>query len=143
MNEPETDRIATALAGSAGASASSTHIAERVLDSFAGVEQALVPIIGQRGAAALYKRALHLTRWTTHPWLPTVAEAVPSAADLSSLRAALLLQSPADAARGGAALLSNYHELLASLVGRPLTERLLRSVWVAFLADPSPQKPLP
>ncbi len=142
MTSPSIAQIAAVLAGSEGARASVAHIAEQVLARCAGVEHALLPIIGQRGVAALYRRALHLTR-SACPWLPPDAEGVPSAIDLSPLRAALLQQSPSDAALGGASLLANYHQLLASLVGQPLTERLLRSVWVAFLTDPPAQDTSP
>ena len=142
MTSPDTARIAAALAGSEGALASVEHITEQVIISCEGIDQALVPIIGQRGMAALYRRALHLTR-SDHPWLPPDTEGVPSVVDLLPLRAALLLQNPSDAALGGAALLANFHQLLTSLVGRPLTERLLRSVWMAYLTHPFAQDTLP
>ena len=38
-------------------------------------------------------------------------------------------QAAAEAAAGGTALFQSFHELLASLVGASLTDRLLRSVW--------------
>ena len=48
--------------------------------------------------------------------------------DLSQLTATLAAMDRSDAVRVGAALLLSFHELLGSLVGTSLTERLLRSL---------------
>jgi hypothetical protein len=59
--------------------------------------------------------------------------------DAGPLVAALAQQSAADAALAGARLLRNFHDLLVTLIGPSLTERLLRSVWVNFMSGPSAQ----
>ena len=44
---------------------------------------------------------------------------------------------------GGGALLQTFYELLASLVGPSLTERLLRSVWAHSSSGPPAQDTSP
>jgi hypothetical protein len=44
-------------------------------------------------------------------------------------------QAAAEAAAGGNALFLTFHELLSSLVGASLTDRLLRSVWTHSSPD--------
>jgi secreted protein with Ig-like and vWFA domain len=103
-------------------------LADTILGLWQEIDQALSPIVGSRGVAALYNRSLQLTT-VAHPWLPSAASGVLAAIDLAALKAALLRQTAARAAAGGSALLETFRELLASLVGTALTERLLRSVW--------------
>jgi len=54
---------------------------------------------------------------------------VPATVDPSALRAALVQLTAAEAAAGGSAVFHSFHELLASLIGAALTDRLLSSVW--------------
>jgi len=88
----------------------------------------LSPIIGERGFAALYKRSLFLAR-RDYPWMATVHEGVVLPAEFAELRVALAQQTSATAVAANGALLQTFHDLLTNLIGGPLTERLLRSVW--------------
>ena len=108
--------------------ADAEQVAEAIVAIWLDIEQALHPIIGHRGVAALYHRSLHLTA-VAYPWLAIDQPAVPAAIDPSGLRLALVQQTAAEAGAGGSALFLTFHELLASLVGASLTDRLLRSVW--------------
>jgi len=110
----------------AGADAAQIAVAMGTL--WQEIETALAPILGQQGVAALFGRSLHLTA-KGHPWLAARHEAASSTMDLTALKAALSQQDSAEAASGGSALLRTFHELLSSLVGPSLTERLLRPVW--------------
>ena len=101
---------------------------------------ALTPIVGPRGVAALYKRSLFLTSHE-HPVLLGLHGNVQQHTDLSDLTAALMPLSETEAARVGAALLSSFYELLASLIGPSLTERVLRSLWDRPLSDPPAMEP--
>jgi len=85
----------------------------------------LAPIIGQRGVAALIRRSLYLTR-DAHPWLFPVCDTAAGHDLLAPLRSALLLQTAPEAASAHSALLGNFRDLLATLIGESLTERLLR-----------------
>jgi hypothetical protein len=96
------------------------------------IDAALAPIIGSRGVAALYQRSLHLAA-KTHPWLAGAHEFAQAAIDFAALKSVVAQQSDADAALGSHALLQTFHQLLGSLIGAGLTERLLRDV----LADAS------
>jgi hypothetical protein len=113
------------------ASADAGQIADAMVTTWQAVDVALAPIIGSRGVAALYQRSIFLTSGA-HPWLASLQDGVDGRIDLAALKAAFAQQTSADASAGGNALLQAFHQLLASLVGASLTERLLHSVW----ADP-------
>jgi hypothetical protein len=117
--------------------ADAEQVADAIVAVWQEIDQALHPIIGHRGVAALYNRSLNVTA-ATYPWLAIDQPAVSAAVDPSGLRAALVQQAAAEAAAGGSALFRSFHELLASLVGPSLTQRLLRSVW----AHPSGTSPV-
>lgn len=103
---------------------------------------ALTPIIGPRGLAALYKRSLFLAG-QAHPALLGLQENMQSEMDLSPLMATLAPLSDAEATLIGGALLIAFYELISSLVGPSLTERLLRSLWDRPLSDPPASEPTP
>ena len=122
--------------------ADAEQVAEAIMAIWLEIEQALHPIIGHRGVAALCNRSLHLTA-AAYPWLAIDQPGVPAAVDPSALRAALVQQAAAEAAAGGSALFHSFHELLASLVGASLTDRLLRSVWTRTSGDSPAQDTAP
>ncbi len=132
----ESDAIAAFLARQGGGrSATAAQIAASVAATCEGIADALTPIIGTRGVAALLHRSVHIAG-QTHVWMSAAQVVVPATVDLPALTALLARQSPADAAAGGGLLLHTFHALLASQVGASLTERLLRSVWAPFLGSP-------
>lgn len=108
----------------------------------AEIGAALTPIVGSRGVAALYKRSLFLTA-QAHPALLGLQENVQAEMDLSPLTTALAPLSDAEATLVGGALLIAFYELIASLIGPSLTERLLRSLWDRPLSDPPASEPPP
>jgi hypothetical protein len=135
---PERDLIAAALALRTGPAADAARITDAVISALQEIEAALAPIVGQRGVAALCKRSLFLAS-PAHPWLAGTHEGLQATIDLAPLKAALSQQTSGDAAAGGTALLVTFHELLGSLVGPALTERLLRSVWAHSSSGEPPQ----
>jgi hypothetical protein len=124
----ESRAIEAPLGNRVSAGADAAQIAAAVGVLWQEIETALAPILGQQGVAALFGRSLHLTglRYT---WMVSRREGVPSVMDLTTLKAAFSRQSSAEAAAAGSALLQAFYELLSSLVGPSLTERLLRSIW--------------
>jgi hypothetical protein len=116
------------LADLVSGGADAEQVADAILAIWLEIDQALHPIIGHRGVAALYNRSLHLTA-VTYPWLAIDQPVVLAAVDPSGLRAALVQQTATEAAVSGSALFQTFHELLASLIGASLTDRLLGSVW--------------
>ncbi|MEO8671980.1 MAG: hypothetical protein ABI411_11745 [Tahibacter sp.] len=112
----------------AGPGGDSIGVAESVVAIFRQIDVALAPVIGQRGVAALYKRSLHLAG-VTHRQLTIQQDGAPVELALHTLHAALLQRSRADAIAFGVDLIVSFQQLLTTLVGGSLTERLLRSVW--------------
>jgi hypothetical protein len=103
-------------------------IADAAVAVWTAIDGALSPVIGARGNAALYKRSLHLAR-AQHPWLAAAYVGAVQPGDYSALRAALAQQTATNALQGHEALLTTFHDLLADLIGRSLTRRLLQAAW--------------
>jgi hypothetical protein len=121
----------------AGSFPEANAISEATATTWRLVEAQLVPVIGTRGLDVLFRRALQQTT-TTFPWLAAAADRGGSAGPLPSLMACLAAQHAATSAEAAYALLLTFAELLATLIGESLTERLLAPVW----ARPSlPAKP--
>jgi hypothetical protein len=130
--------IAVSLTQHAGAEATASQVAQANALAWHAIDTALTPIVGARGVAALYQRSLHLVT-QTHACLGTLAEVGQTSLDTAPLRSVLAQQAAGDAAIIGAAVLQTFYELLASLIGPSLTERLLRLVWAPFLSGPPAQ----
>lgn len=103
-------------------------IADAAVDVWTAIDGALSPVVGPRGNAALYKRSLHLAR-VQYPWLAAAYEGAVLPGDYSALRAALAQQTAANASQAHDALLGIFNDLLADLIGRSLTRRLLQAAW--------------
>ena len=142
MQSDDDARSSAARVHGAGEGADSRQIADAALSTWQSIAAALSPIVGQRGVAALYKRSLHLAR-ASRPWLTAAHDDALVVADFRALHAALIQQPPAEAAAGHAALLKTFRDLLTSLIGPSLTERLLRSVWGNLSSDAAAQEPPP
>ena len=128
MQRPEGSHWPAPLGGRVPDGAHAGQVADAVVALWLEIDQALHPIIGHRGVAALYERSLVLTA-AAYPWLAIEQRGIPAAVDPAALRAALVQQTGAEAAACANALFHSFHQLLVSLVGASLTERLLRSVW--------------
>ena len=141
MDNQESRRIAVPLAHRIGSDADAAQVADAIVATWQEIDAALTPIIGQRGVAALYRRSTYLAA-SAHPWL-SARKGVQTVMDLAALKSVLARQSSADAAAGGGTLLQTFYELLATLVGPSLTERLLRSVWAPSSSGPPAQDTSP
>lgn len=93
----------------------------------------LAPVIGARGLDVLFNRALHQTT-TAFPWLAVAVDRGGSDSPLPSLMVCLAGQQSVTAEEASYTLLLTFTKLLSTLIGEPLTERLLAPVW----ARPSP-----
>jgi hypothetical protein len=142
MGSQESHRIAATLVHRAGNGADAAQIADAVTSTLQEIDAALRLIIGPRGVVGLYKRSLYLTG-LAHPWLAGTHEGVQTAVDLAALKSVLAQQTSANATAGGGTLLQTFYELLTSLVGSSLTERLLRSVWENSLSGAPAQDTSP
>jgi hypothetical protein len=118
--------------------ADAAQVANAVAAVWREIDAALYPIIGHGGVAALYNRSLNLTR-TAFPWLGRADAGLLASVDPAALKDALAEQTVEEAAAGGSALLDTFRELLSSLIGPSLTDRLLRSVWAPSSGSPPAQ----
>jgi len=128
METPTGGRVAAPLAHRVAPNADSPQIADAVVATWHEIDAVLVPIIGKRGLAALYKRTVHVTA-QAHPWMSVAHEGTLAVADFNELIPLIRQQDSATAMAGAATLFTTFHQLLASVVGSSLTERLMRSVW--------------
>jgi hypothetical protein len=124
MNSIQARGSTAALARLAEQGASPAQMAEALLDCWQRMHDALAPIVGQRGVAALYSRALHVTA-KDHPWLAASPSNITGAIDLLALRNALLARHGAESAAAGDAFIDNFTALLSSLVGQALADHLI------------------
>ena len=128
MDSPGAQRKHAPLHGRVKDGADADQLADAIVAVWREIDQALHPIIGHRGVAALYNRSLKLTA-AAYPWLAQGHAGALAAVDPTALRATLVQQVPAEAAAAGSALFETFCGLLASLVGESLTQRLLHTVW--------------
>lgn len=127
MTRCEEPNIVKNLAPLAANDADAGTIADAAVAAWTVIDSALSHIIGTRGVAALYQRSLHLAL-ADHPWLGAAYEGALEPGDFASLRAALSRQSAQNAAAAHDAVLATFQDMLDSLIGRSLTQRLLQSV---------------
>ncbi|WP_253254265.1 hypothetical protein [Xanthomonas arboricola] len=141
MDHPALAAAVAILERQVAAGAEASTIASTVVAMLQQIEKVLTPILGQRGVAALFWRALFLTK-DDFPWLDEAFVAAEASDDRNAVETAgvvLSRQSTEVAAAGGAAFVHTFHEVLVSMIGPTLTERLLRSVWVSFSSGLSAQ----
>lgn len=100
--------------------------ADEVEATWRTIAAALSPILGPRGVVAIYDHSARLAG-QRHPWLCARPTSSVSAIDFESLRF-LVAQQGDGAVAGTAALLQAFREVLGSLLGTALAERLLSGV---------------
>lgn len=140
MERPTSSRTQALLAARVGSSGLPGATANAVAQVCSEIDRALAPVVGPHGVAALYKRSLYLTA-QAHPRLAGLHESVDSLMDVSALRTRLGSLPVEQASTVGAALLDTFQDLLESLVGSSLTERLLSSLWARPLSAPPALEP--
>jgi hypothetical protein len=88
----------------------------------------LISIIGEGGFSSLYDRSLHLTR-ATFPWLAAGEPLRSIDSRFSELKVNLAGQGSTEANKASHMLILTFTDILASLVGEPLTIDILGSAW--------------
>jgi hypothetical protein len=127
MTDSYRQAIRITLARSAGEATDATLVAAATLSIWELMAAKLEPVIGTTGVDVLFIRALHLTS-SVFPWL-AIAETQRESAVLHVKKQ--LAEHETDAASEAAyTLLVTVTELLSTLIGVSLTERLLARVWV-------------
>lgn len=114
------------------------RVADTAVRTWRSIDAVLSPIIGQQGFAALYRRCIHLRR-EADPGLAAAHEGVVGPDHFAALHVALSQRTGAQAELAQRELLQALHDLLVTLIGEPLTTRLLRPVWDAAASATDPQ----
>jgi hypothetical protein len=125
------ESIRTAVAQRAGLP-DSAATADATAATWRLVAAQLAPVIGARGLEVLFRRALHKTT-AAFPWIAADLESGGIATPLPSIAQCLAGQDPAVAAEASYTMLLTFTELLMTLIGEPLTTRLLAPVWASPL----------
>jgi hypothetical protein len=125
-------RLESRLHQGAAADADSRELASRVASLWRSIGAEFSPIVGQQGFKALLRRAISISLSQVSCFSAALVES-PSDDEFAGLRTALAQQPQVDAMHANTVLLSNFTNLLVSLIGPDLTERLLSRT----LAQPS------
>lgn len=91
----------------------------------------IIALMGETGFDSLYARSVFLAR-STFPWLTEPTETGPGVGRFAALRANLDENPPELASDANRLLLVIFTDTLASLIGEPLTERVLHAAWGDF-----------
>jgi hypothetical protein len=102
-------------------------VADAAVARWESMVDALTPVLGQRGVAALYRRTLNVAG-RAHPCL-LLAHEDTEPIRFDQLRKVLRKQPADQAAAATDASIQTFHELLNNLIGIPLTQRLLGGLW--------------
>ena len=113
-------RLLPRLAGASDSQA----VAAVACDLVQHLSDQAAPIIGTEGVRAVFGRAVHVVRRQV-AWLPPA----PATVTLPNLRTALEQQEVTLATDAAILLLTTLSDLLAALVGEPLTVELLVDAW--------------
>lgn len=127
------EAIQTLLAVRAGGVNDASALAQATIDSWRDLISQLAPVIGTGGVKALFGRAV-LQASANYPWLAIPVEEGPEAALLITLESRFAGEERATAEKAIATVLLNFVELLSTLIGESLTDRLLGPAW----APPTP-----
>ena len=112
----------------------SDHATEAVASLWAPLATQIILIVGAGGFESLFARSVFLCQ-TTFPWLSGGSASAQTEAWLEDLKTRLNAQSPAMASEANCRLLLTFTDLLASLIGEPLTARILNSAWDHNMRD--------
>lgn len=132
-SELNREAIRDALMCRAGNGPDANAIAEATIEIWHQVADQLIPVIGAGGFDVLFNRSLHLT-CTAFPWLTILGDKRDRTALLANIKARLAGGETNHAIEASYTLLVTFTELLSTLIGESLTQRLLNPVW----ALPSP-----
>jgi hypothetical protein len=96
----------------------------------------IVSIVGENGFNSLYARSLCLAK-STYPWLAAESQILMSVQRFSDLKMTLSTQPDAIAREANRLLLVTFTDVLALLIGEPLTLNILCLAWKIDRADPT------
>jgi hypothetical protein len=118
----------------AGPDADAAAVAAAARRAYDDLVRILAPLIGQVGIDALAARAVHLAQ-REYPWLAKTRDPEQAEGPLTHVSISLEQQDPALATEAAAAVLAAFTGLLVTMIGEPLTARLMRQAWPDGFAD--------
>lgn len=125
----ETGPSAGPLTSRMARDASARQVADGAAALWLDIGLALQPVIGRRGVASLFDRTLHLAAMQ-FPWLAALASGdAGRTIEIADLAEILAAQPPQIGMAASDAMFTSFRDLLATLIGSGLCERLLQSVW--------------
>ena len=127
-HEERQQMIVKVLAPTSGDASTAKGIAARTLWSWERVAFHLTPLIGEAGFQSLYARAVHLAVPQCSGLTPA-GQAQTLESLFEKLKEELEPMDTQDAARTSKLVLATFTELLSTLIGEPLTSRILHSAW--------------
>jgi len=133
-SEPRREMIRKKLAQSAGMASDANSVAAATVAQWLQISARLNPVIGSHGVDVLFSRTLYLAG-RSFSWLSVAGDQQLGAPSLEVIRARLGRQQTPVAVTASCEFLIVFTELLATLIGDSLTDRLLDPVWA--LAAPS------
>jgi hypothetical protein len=122
------ETIRRTLVQRAGGGANANAVANAAISTWHEASARLSPIIGGQGIDVLLRRSLHVAGKT----FPALAEPTHEGRNnvlLANLQVRLSACETALAIEASNALLVTFTELMSSLIGESLTERLLAPIW--------------
>jgi hypothetical protein len=142
MTSPEAavlrQRITRVIALRAGASTSGS-VAEAARLAHADVAAVFAPLISSSGVEALLGRAFDLAQ-REYPTEERRGDGGTPAESLAQFSRWLERQAPSTAADAAAAMFATFAELLAALIGEPLTTRYLEKAWPGEFSGAEPKR---
>jgi hypothetical protein len=130
------EAIRRSLAQRHGQDPGAGAIAGAALGLWREVADCLAPLIGSRGVDALVRRSLQLTT-PAFPWLGLSGERADGLGPLTGIKPLLEARDPMAATEASVALLVAFTDMLATMIGASLTDRLLDPIWTS----PPPKLP--
>lgn len=103
-------------------------VADAAVSLWAQMATQIISIVGEGGFDSLYARSLYLSQ-ATFPWLAAGSTSAQTSSRFTNLKINFEGQTPALASEANCLLLITFTDILASLVGEPLTVRILDSAW--------------
>lgn len=131
MENEVRETITAVLAHRTKRDSDANHIAEIAISLCGEIQGALRPVVGDRGVAALFTRAVYLTS-LTHDWFGLAHKSIGTDFELDSWKLVIAGRSRQEVFASASDFFKSFQELLDSLIGASLTERLLRPLWASI-----------
>lgn len=104
------------------------------IDLWRSMAEQIISVVGQGGFQSLYARSIFIAQ-RSHPWLAQPAASLPVDLSFVTLSTCLAEHPPDQAQAASILLMLTFTDLVASLIGEPLTVRILKTAWGADAAD--------